>query len=38
MADVNSNISAITMNINGLNPLLRRKKTLVIYILFIIVT
>lgn len=38
MAEVNSNLSAITMNINGLNPLLRKKTTLVMYVLFIIVT
>lgn len=36
MEEVNSNIPAITMNINGLNLLLRReKKTLVIYVLYI---
>lgn len=35
MAEVNSNIPAITMNINGLNLFLRRKKPLVMYVLYV---
>lgn len=32
MAEMNPNIQAITVNINGLNSLLRRKETLVTYL------